>query len=166
MKSHKVERNFKSGAKITQQKERRILIQLQKAADEEIGRLLKKGHLEKINEIKDDVFIQPTVLTMKKDRSIKIALDAIALNQTIEEDKYQTPILETLLDMVSERLDVEKGEAWFSSVDMTYAYSQVPLLLLIAKHCNFQIIGGKSTGTYRFVTGFYGLSACPPKFKK
>ena len=68
--------------------------------------------------------------------------------------------------MVAEKLDTEKGEAWFSSVDMTYAYGQVPLHLLTAKHCNFQIIGGESTGTYRFVTGFYGLSVMPTEFQK
>ena len=49
---------------------------------------------------------------------------------------------------------------------MTYAYGQVPLHLLTAKHCNFQIFGGESTGTYRFVTGFYGLSFMPTEFQK
>ena len=76
------------------------------------------------------------------------------------------PNLENLLDMVAEKLDKEKGDAWFSSVDLTYAYGQVPLHLLTAKHCNFQIIGGESTGTYRFVTGFYGLSVMPTDFQK
>ena len=49
---------------------------------------------------------------------------------------------------------------------MTYAYGQVPLHLITAKHCNFQIIGGESTGTYRFVTDFYGLSVMPTEFPK
>ena len=166
IKNHQMRINFKTGSKITQQKGRRIPIQLQKAVDEEIGRLLKEGHIEKINEIKDDVFIQPTVITVKKARSVKIALDARALNQAIEKDKYQMPNLENLLDMVAEKLDNEKGDAWFSSFDLTYAYGQVPLHLLIAKHCSFQIIGGESTGTYRFVTGFYGLSVMPTEFQK
>ena len=166
VKNHKVRINFKTDAKITQQKGRRIPIQLQKAVDKEIGRLLKEGHIEKINEIKDDVFIQPTVKTVKKDRSVKIALDARALNRAIDKDKYQMPKLEKLLDMVAEKLDSENGEAWVSSVDMTYAYGQIPLHLLTAKHCNFQIIGGESTGTYRFDTGFYGLSVMPTEFQK
>ena len=59
VKSHKVEINFKSDTKITQQKVRRIPFQLQKAVAEEIGRLLKEGNFEIINEMKDDVFIQP-----------------------------------------------------------------------------------------------------------
>ena len=49
---------------------------------------------------------------------------------------------------------------------MRYAYGQVPLEEETAKHCNFQIIGGKATGTYRFVTGFYGLTILPTEFQK
>ena len=48
---------------------------------------------------------------------------------------------------------------------MTYTYGQVPLHELTSKHCNFQIIGGKSTGTWRFYTGFYGLSVMPTEFQ-
>ena len=76
---------------------------------------------KKINEIKDDVFIQPTVITVNKDRSVKIALDARALIQAIDKDKCQMPNLDNLLDMVAEKLDNEEGEAR-SSVDMPYAY--------------------------------------------
>ena len=43
---------------------------------------------------------------------------------------------------------------------------QVPLDESTAKHCNFQLIGGKSTGTYRFITGHYGLSILPTEFRK
>ena len=130
-----------------------------------MNRLLKEGHIEKIDDIKDDVFIQPTVITVKKDHSVKIALDGRALNHEIDKDKYQMSNLDNLLDLVAEKLDTEEGEAWFSLVDMTYAYDQVLLHQLTAKHCNFQIIGGKSTGTYRFITGFYGLSVMPREFQ-
>ena len=50
--------------------------------------------------------------------------------------------------------------------DMTYAYGQIPLHELTKKHCNFQIVGGKSTGTYRFITGYYGLTVMPTDFQK
>ena len=96
---------------------------------------------------------------------MKIALDARALNQAIDKDKCQMPNLDNFLDMVAEKLDTE-GEAWFSSGDMTYAYGQIPLHQLTAKQCNFQIIGGESTGTYRFVTGSYGLLVMPTEFQK
>ena len=67
--------------------------------------------------------------------------------------------------MIAEELDKQVGEAWCSSVDMTYAYGQVPLHELTKKHCNFQLVGGKSTGTYRFTTGFYGLTLMPTEFQ-
>ena len=81
--NYQISVNLKPEAKTIQQKLRRILIQLQNAVDEEIKRLLKEGHIGKINEIKDHVFIQPTFITVKKDRSVKIAIDARALNHAL-----------------------------------------------------------------------------------
>ena len=148
--------DMKDGTRDTQQKGRRIPLQLQDQVDKEIKQLLEQGHIEKVDTIKDDVFIQPVVITVKKDRSIKIASDARALNNSIAKDKYQMQTLENLMDMIAEKIDGKAGEVWYSSVDMKYAYGQVPLDESTAKHCNFQIIGGKSTSTYRFITGHYG----------
>ena len=49
---------------------------------------------------------------------------------------------------------------------MKYAFGQVPLDEKTAKHCNFQVVGGKSTGTHRFITGYYGMSMMPTEFQK
>ena len=76
------------------------------------------------------------------------------------------PNLDNLIDLIAEELEKNEGEAWYLSVDMTYAYGQVPLHELTKKHCNFQIVGGKSTGTYRFTTGYYGLTVIPTEFQK
>ena len=83
------------------------------------------------------MFIQPTVRTVKKDQSVNIALDARALNQSIAKDKYQMPNLDNLIDMIAEKLNENEGEAWYSSVDMTFAYSQIPLHEINKNHCNF-----------------------------
>ena len=58
------------------------------------------------------------------------------------------------------------GNFLFSKIDLKYAYSQIPLHLEIRKRCNFNILGGKSTGTYQFINGFYGLSDMPATFQK
>ena len=76
------------------------------------------------------------------------------------------PSLENLKSMVAEKLDDEKREAWYATLDSTYAYGQIPLDLLTTKRCNFKNIGGESSGTYRFVTGFYGLTVMPKEFQK
>ena len=52
------------------------------------------------------------MITVNKDRSVKIALDVRALNQAIDEDKYQMPNAESLLNVVAEKLDNENREAW------------------------------------------------------
>ena len=96
---------MKDNAKISLQLGRRIPIQLQEQVDKEIEKLLKNGHIEKLYKIQDDVFIQPTVITVKKDKSVKIALDARALNESIAKDKYQMPNLDNLIDMIAEELE-------------------------------------------------------------
>ena len=60
----------------------------------------------------------------------------------------------------------DDGEVLFSTIDLRYAYSQLPLDPETAKHCNFNIIGGQATGTYRFNTGFYDLTDMPAEFQK
>ena len=78
---------------------------------------------------------------------MKKALDARALNQATEKGDYHMPNLNNLLDMLAKKLDTEERKAWFSSVDMTYAYGQLPLHQLTAKQRSFHIIGGEATGT-------------------
>ena len=127
---------------------------------------MKQGHIEKVDKIQDDGFTQPTVITVTKDKSVKTASNARALNQSIAKDKYQMLNLDNLIDMIAEKLDEKEGEAWYSSVDMTYAYGQIPLQGLTKIHCNFQIVGVKSTGSNRFTTGFYGLTVMPTEFQE
>ena len=58
------------------------------------------------------------------------------------------------------------GIFWFSEIDLKFVYSQIPLDVTIAKHCNFSILGGRATGIYRFLNGFYGLTDMPATFQK
>ena len=164
--NYSIKTDMKEGAPVTQQKGRRIPLQLQEQVDREINKLLEKGHIERVDTIKDDVFIQPVVVTVKKDGSDQIALDARGLNESIAKDKYQMPNLENLLDMVAEKIEGQEGDVSFSSVDLKYAQGQVPLHENTARHCNFQIIEDKSTGTYWFITWHYGLLSMPTEFQK
>ena len=103
------------------------------------------------------MFIHPTVITVEKDKSVKIALDAIALNQSIAKDIYQMPNLDKLIDMIANKLDGKEKEALFSSVHMTYAYGQIPLQELTERHCKIQIFWGKSTGPIVLQRDFMAL---------
>ena len=167
VKGYEINAEFKENFKPVQQKGRRIPLQLQESVMKELEILQKNGHIEKISEIKDDVFIQPTVITVKRDKSVKIAIDAREMNNQIKKDKYQMPNLEDLTNTLAETIKTgEPGKVWFSSVDLKYAYGQVPLNKKLAQHCNFAIIGGKASGIYRFKNGFYGLTVMPTEFQR
>ena len=132
--------------------------------DAEIRNLLAAGHIKRVDKISDKMFIQPVVISVKKDRSVKIALDARSLNNAILKSKHQMPNLESLMQNIAEVVNEEKDrEVWFSSLDMLYAYWQTPLHPDTARHCNVQFVGGESTGTYAFSTGYYGLTIMPPE---
>ena len=51
-------------------------------------------------------------------------------------------------------------------MDLTYTYGQLPLNAETSVQFNFCFIGGRSTGTYRFKTGFYGLTTMPAEFQR
>ena len=164
IKHHKIHARLHEETVIKQQKGRRVPVQLQKSVKRELNRLLQEGHIVKVQDIKEYVFLQPTVITVKKDWSVKIALDARELNKTVVKDKYPIPNLDNLMDMIAEHGEQEPGKTFFTTLDLAYAYGQVDLSEATSRQCNFQIIGGAKTGIYRFITGFYGLTTKPTGF--
>ena len=57
------------------------------------------------------------------------------------------PNMDHLNDLVAEQLEKPEREARFTSLDMQYAWGQVPLNHKAAQQCNFQFYGGEATGT-------------------
>ena len=76
------------------------------------------------------------------------------------------PNLDNRMYMIAEHVEQGPGETFFTTLDMTYTYVQVERSKETSRHCNFQIIGGKATGIYRFVTRFYGLTTMPTEFQR
>ena len=136
----KLTTQFEPSMKPSQQRGRRIPIQLQEAVKEEINRMIKKGKIEKVKTIKEDVFIHPTVITVKKDRSVKIAIDTRKMNDSMEIETKQLPDVEKSVDLIMNSL--KKGEEkWFTKLELREAYAQIPLEEKLANQCNFQILG-------------------------
>ena len=166
-KNHKVFTNFKDPLIPRQVKGRKVLIHLQDRVTAEIKKLIKDKHLEKLEKCTTDHFIAPIVLTAKKDGSIKLALNAKPMNAQISQNKYQMPNMHKLIDSAAQIITRDTpGKVWFNSLDLKYAFSQIPLSNLTSSHCNFSILCGEATGTYRFKTGFYGLTDMPTESKK
>ena len=167
-KVHTVRSKFHRNYTPSPQKIRRVPINLLDKVSDELKKLSEQGHIEKLQECSDKNFISPIVITVKKDQSVKLALDSKVLNKAIHKNKYQMPNIDSLIDSISQHInDSNHGDnVYFSTIDLEYAYSQLNLHPDTARHCNFNIICGDATGTYRFKTGFYGLTDMPAEFQK
>ena len=80
------------------------------------------------------------------------------------------PNIETLMNSISQIITDYKTKPaekiYFSTIELKYAYSQLNLHPETAKRCNFIMVSGNMTGTYRFKTGFYGITDMPAEFQK
>ena len=66
VKNYEIKNDMKNIAKISQQKGRRIPIQLQDQVDKEIEKLLKDGHIEKVDKIKMTYLSNQQSLQLKR----------------------------------------------------------------------------------------------------
>ena len=96
-----------------------------------------------------------------------MALESRELNEQVHKNKYQMPNIDELVDGISQIIAERKaGDVYFTTLYFTYAYGQVSLEQKRSEQCNFSLVGGKSTGTYRFKNGFYRLTSIPADFQK
>ena len=96
-----------------QEKGRRIPIHVQEKVEKEIDKLLLEGHIQWLDKFTSDCFIAPIVITVKKDDSIKLALDAKPINRQLYKNKYQMPNVEELLGGVSQIVTVQAAGTLF-----------------------------------------------------
>ena len=147
IKDLEVNIDLKEDAKIIQQKGRPVPIHLQNQVAEEIKRLIKNGYLERATEITEDCFVSPAVITVKKDKSVKIALDSKKSNEATIKKKAQLPNMEELIPRISRKVSEEqKGEIWITKLDFDYAYGQIKLNENTKKLCIFTVTGAEFTG--------------------
>ena len=73
-------------------------VTLQEKMDKEIDKLLTQGHIEKLKECSD--FVSPIVITVKKDGSVKLALESRELNKQVHKNEYQMPNIEEFVDTI------------------------------------------------------------------
>ena len=140
-KHHTLNSKFHKNYRVTHQKGSKVPIHLQPKVKIELEKLLNEGHIEKLANCSDQFFISPIVITVKKDQSIKIALDSKNLNKSIHKNEYRMPNIDSLIQTISETLSTAPHEtAYFTTLDLQYAYSQLNLHNDTARHCSFNIV--------------------------
>ena len=128
--------------------------------------MLDENYIIQLSSCFDKYFLSPIVVTVNKDQTIKLALDSKVLNKAIHKKRYQMPNIDSLIESISQQIGAPASQSttYFSTIDLKYAYSHINLDTNTANYCNCNIISGDMTGTYRFQTGFYGLTDMPAEF--
>ena len=167
IKDTEINIQLKPGHYPVKQKARPIPLHLQKHVGKELERLIKTGHLEKVKHVDEDCFVSPVVITVKNDKSVKIALDSRKLNDSCIKIRPHMPNMEELLNQSSVEITRDRTkELMMSKIDLDYAYGQMKLSKETSRQCVFAITGGKFSGYYRFKKGFYGLADIPTIFQE
>ena len=134
---------------------------------QELKRLIKHGYVERATEITKDCFVRPALITVKKNKSVKIALDSRKLTENTVKRKAQMPNMEELISRILRNVSGKTdGEILATKLDFDYAYGQIKLYESTKNLCIFTVTGGDSTGYYRFLKGFYGLADFPTIFQE
>ena len=117
-KNHMVHTKFLNDFKALQQKGRRIPIHIQEKVEKEIKSLIDQGHIVKLYSCSDKQFIIPIVITVKKDHTIKLAMDSKQINKAIHKN------IDVILDNVAKSAQEGNGKpgtTYFSTIDLRYA---------------------------------------------
>ena len=129
-KNHIAKSIFKSQYTPSQHKGRRVPLHLLDKVEQEPQKLIDEKQSIKLDNCSDELFISPVVITLKKDKTVKIAPDSKKLNDAIHKNKYQMQSIDNLMDSVAVFISERKnkpGQYLFSKIDLKYAYSQIPL---------------------------------------
>ena len=79
--------NFQKKFTPTQHKGRRVQLHLLERVEQELEKLIEDKQIMRLEKCSDEHFISPVVITVKKDKSVKIALDSKELNDAIHKNK-------------------------------------------------------------------------------
>ena len=143
-KNHVAKSKFYENFQPRHQKGRLIPINLQDKVNNKLKKLLDKKHIIKLSSCPDKYFISPIVVIVKKDQTIKLALDSKILIKAIHKNKYQMPNINTLIESFFQQTSAPAPEdtTYFSTLGLKYAYYQLNLDKNTANQCNFNIISG------------------------
>ena len=71
------------------------------------------------------------------------------------------PSIEALMDTVGQTISERKpGDVYFSTMDLTHAYGELPLSPETSVQCNFSLVGGKQRARIAFKRGSTALQPC------
>ena len=121
IKDTEINIQLKPGHYPVKQKARPIPLHLQEDVGRELEKLIKSGHLEKVKDVDEDCFVSPVVITVKNDKSVKIALDSRKLNDNCIKMRPNMPNMEELLNQISVEITRDRTlQLFMSKIDLDF----------------------------------------------
>ena len=131
------------------------------------SRLIESGNLERLETIEEDWLVPSLVITIKKDRLIKIVLDARKWNNSCIKKRPHLPKMDELRNQISSEMSKnDLDPIWTSVIDVVYAYCQINQAPENIKDCIFAITVETITEYNRFLSGCYGPTDIPTIFQE
>ena len=121
---------FQRKPQTQQTNRRRVPLHLLEKIEQELDKLINDKQKIRLLKCPNDVFISPVLSTVKKNESVKLALNSEKLNKAIHKNKYQLQSIDHLIDAVALHISERKqspGTLCLSKIDLKYAYSQIRL---------------------------------------
>ena len=122
-KNHIAKSVFRENHNPNQQKGR-VPLHLLEKVEKELDKLIHDKQIIRLEKCPDDVYISPVVITVKKDKSVKLALDSKKLKKAIHKNNYQMQSIDHLIDAVALYISERQkfpGTYWFSKIDLKHA---------------------------------------------
>ena len=89
---------------------------------QELKGLMKHGYLERATDITEDGFVSTALLTLKKDKLVKVGFDSRKLNEVTVKRKAQMPNMEELISQISRKIsEGADGEILATNLGFDYA---------------------------------------------
>ena len=165
IKSTEVRIQINPGCYPVPQKARPIPFQLQQDVRIEQIQLIKSGNLKRLETIEEDYFVSLVVVTVKKDKTGKITLDARKIDESCVKKRPHI-YGRTIKSNISELSRNDDDLIWISEIDLDYAYGQIKVAPQTSKHCNFALTGENMNGYYQFLKCFHGPADIPTFFQE
>ena len=116
IKDNEINIQLKPGHYPVKQKARPIPLHLQEDVERELEKQIKTGHLEKVIKVdEEDCFVSPVVITVKNDKSVKIALFSQKSKGSCEKRRPHMPNMEEILNHISVENSRDRTAQFFIS---------------------------------------------------
>ena len=167
IKDTEINIKLKPGHYPAKQTARPISLHLQEDIGRKLEKLIKSGHLEKIKDVDEGCFVSPVIIAVKRDKSVKIALDSRKLNDSCIKMRPHMPNIEELLKQYSvENSRDRTAQLFISKIDLDYAYGQMKLSDETSRQCVFVYPEENLADTTDSKKRFYGLADIPTIFQE